>query len=123
MGSGGTPLAIRQRPRTGAADAGPELVGEIHFREMLRVNGFVAGKISSEKGTLIVGAEARIDADIQAAVVSIGGTVNGNVTGYERVELGPTAIITGNISAGSLEIRPGAVFHGICARVTNESRD
>jgi cytoskeletal protein CcmA (bactofilin family) len=123
MGAGGPPVAIRQRPRTGASDSEPELVGEICFREMLRVNGFVAGKISSEKGTLIVGGEARIDADIQAAVVSIGGTVNGNVTGYERVELGPTAIITGNISTGSLEIKPGAVFYGDCDMLTSKGEN
>jgi cytoskeletal protein CcmA (bactofilin family) len=119
MSASGAALTVRQRRQTGITE--PELNGEIYFREMLRVNGFVAGRIFSEKGTLIVAVDARVDADIEAGIVSIGGTVNGNVTGYERVELGPAATITGNISAGSLEIKPGAIFQGGCGMLTNKS--
>lgn len=114
LGANGGGISIKQRPRTSAIESEPELTGEICFRDLLRVDGHVAGKILSEKGTLIISIQARVDADIEANTVMISGEVNGNVVAYNRVELSPGAVITGNISAGSLEIRPGAVFHGSC---------
>src|SRR5262245_35048296 len=51
--SGGA-FNLRQRPRNGSGYSQPELDGEITFKEMLRVNGHVAGKVGSHSGTLIV---------------------------------------------------------------------
>ena len=107
-------FTIRQRPRNGSGNCEPELNGEIRFKDLLRVNGHVAGTILSEKGTLIVATEARVDAEIEVAVAVISGTVNGSVIGHERVELNPGAVIMGNISTNSLAVRPGAFFHGDC---------
>src|SRR5262245_5661830 len=56
MGAGGSTLTVKQRPKNGTLDVPPELDGELTFKDMLRVNGHVAGKIFSEKGTLIVDA-------------------------------------------------------------------
>ena len=117
-GGSGNGLSIRQRRRNGTTESEPELHGELRFKEMLRVNGHVAGRICSERGTLIVASDARVDADIEVGIVTISGTVNGNIVGFERVELGPGAVIVGSIVAGSLEVRPGAVFHGKCSMLT-----
>ena len=115
-------LTIKQRTRNGspASASVPELDGEICFRDMLRVNGHIAGKVLSQKGTLIIDSAAQVDAHVEVAVAVISGKVNGDVVGYERVELGPCAIINGNISTRSLEIRPGAVFHGQCRMFKDE---
>ena len=117
----GGALTIKQRPRNGRLESVPELDGEISFKDMLRVNGHVAGSISSEKGTLIVDASARVDASIDVAVVVIAGVVNGNVVGRERVELGPQAIINGNISTPNLSMKPGATFQGDCRMLKSNS--
>jgi cytoskeletal protein CcmA (bactofilin family) len=53
----------------------------------------------------------------------ISGTVNGDVTGHERVELGPAAVINGNISTRTLTMKPGAVFQGDCRMLKNENCD
>jgi len=90
-------FTIRQRPRNGGGNCEPELNGEIRFKDLLRVNGYV-----------------RVDAEIEVAVAVISGTVNGSVIGHERVELNPGAVIMGNISTNSLAVRPGAFFHGDC---------
>ena len=79
--------------------------------------------IISEKGTLIVATEARVDAEIEVGVVVISGRVNGNVIGHERVELSPGAVIMGNISTNSLAVKPGAFFHGDCCVWKNEHGD
>lgn len=122
LGATGSALAIKQRPN-GSSDALPELNGEITFKDMLRINGYVAGKISSTKGTLIVDGSARVDASIDVAVCVVSGTVNGDVVAQERVELGAAAIINGDISTGSLCMKPGAIFTGNCRMLKNEAAD
>jgi cytoskeletal protein CcmA (bactofilin family) len=122
LGVGGGALTVKQRARNGSfvPESVPELDGEICFKDMLRVNGHIAGKVLSQKGTLIIDSAAQVDAHVEVAVAIISGKVNGDVVGYERVELGRCAIINGNISTRSLEIRPGAVFHGQCRMLKDE---
>ena len=86
---------------------------------MLRVNGHIAGKVISQKGTLIVAPEARLDCDIEVGVAIISGLVKGDVVAHERVELGPGATIKGNILTSSLSMKPGAVLHGDCRMLAN----
>jgi len=43
------------------------------------------------------------------------------VVGHERVEVGSGAVVTGNISTPVLSIKPGAVFHGDCRMLKEES--
>jgi len=121
LGANPSALTIRQRPRSSSLETGPELSGEISFKDMLRVNGHIAGKVFSLNGTLIVDGSARVDASIDVAVAVIGGTVNGDVVGHERVELGPCAVINGSISTRSIAMRPGAIFHGACRMLKNEN--
>ncbi|HVS80905.1 MAG TPA: polymer-forming cytoskeletal protein [Pyrinomonadaceae bacterium] len=123
LGVSGSTLTIKQRPRNGAAESAPELNGEITFKNMLRINGHIAGRVFSQKGTLIIDASARVDASIDVAVAVISGTVNGDVIGHERVEVGPGAIINGNISTRSLSLKPGAVFDGDCRMLKEENGD
>jgi len=121
LGAGGSALTLKQRSRNNSENLAPELDGEITFKDMLRINGFVAGKIFSYKGTLIVDNSARVDADIDVAVCVVSGTVNGDVVAQNRVELGPAAVVNGNISTTSLAMRPGAIFTGNCRMIKNEN--
>lgn len=121
LGASGSTLTIKQRPRSGNAEPAPELNGEITFKDMLRVNGHIAGRVFSQTGTLIVDASARVDACIDVAVAVISGTVNGDVIGHQRVEVGPGAIVNGNISTRLLSMKPGAVFQGDCRILKDEN--
>ena len=111
--NGSGAMNIRQRGRS-SLGAGPELDGEIRFVDMLRVSRHIAGSVFSEKGTLIVDTAAVIDADVEVRIAIIGGTVNGDIVAHERVEIGPTAKICGNIWTRSLAIQNGAIFEGVC---------
>jgi len=122
LGAAGSAVMIKQRPRQAAIDSEPELDGEIIFKDMLRINGHVAGKISSGQGTLIVDGSARVDASIDVAVCVVSGTVNGDVIAQQRVELGPAAIVNGDICTASLAMKPGAVFTGNCRMLKNGDR-
>ena len=110
--NGGT-LAVKQKAASCFA-AGPELSGEISFRDMLRVNGHIAGTVYSKTGTLIVADSATVQANIEVAVAIVSGVVYGDIVARERVEIGPTAEIYGNIWTRSISIKDGALFDGFC---------
>ncbi len=106
-------LSLKQRLSPAFATAA-ELTGEFNFKDTIRVNGHIAGKVFSKVGTMIVDAEAKVDANVDVAVAVIGGTVNGDIVARERVELGPASRIYGNIWTRSIVIKDGAIFEGVC---------
>lgn len=113
LGATGGTLVLKQRTASCFA-SGPELSGEISFRDMLRVNGHIAGTVYSKIGTLIVDNSATVEANIEVGVAIVSGTVHGDIVASDRVEIGPTAKIYGNIWTRSISIKDGAVFDGIC---------
>ena len=121
LGAAGSVMTIKQRPKNGTPNDTPELDGELSFKDMLRINGHVAGKVFSYKGTLIVDGSAKVEAQIDVGVCVISGIVVGDVVGHERVEVGAGAVDTGNISTPVLSIKPGAVFQGDCRMLREES--
>jgi cytoskeletal protein CcmA (bactofilin family) len=123
IGAAGSVITIKQRRKSGTPDDTPELNGELSFKDMLRINGHVAGKVFSFKGTLIVDGSAKVEAQIDVGVCVISGIVVGNVVGHERVEVGSGAVVTGNICTPVLSIKPGAVFQGDCRMLKDESED
>jgi cytoskeletal protein CcmA (bactofilin family) len=118
MGSGGS-LTVRQKSKAFFV-SNPELSGEITFRDTVRVNGHIAGTVYSQKGTLIVDAHARVDANVDVAVAMISGTVNGDIVAHERVEIGCAAKIYGNIWTRSIAIQNGAIFEGVCRMIGDQ---
>jgi cytoskeletal protein CcmA (bactofilin family) len=112
LGAAASTLTIKQRTRNGSAE--PELNGDLSFKDMLRVNGHIAGKVFSSRGTLIVDTSAKVEAEIDVRICVVSGMVVGDITGHERVEVGSGAVVKGNIATRTLSIKPGAVFEGDC---------
>lgn len=108
---------IKEGVLSGYVGNGTILTGEATFKAMLRVDGLLSGNVSSEAGTLIVGTNGQVDADIKVAVANIHGTVNGDIVASQRLELGRAAKVNGNIQTPSLVIEQGAVFEGSCRMV------
>ena len=115
IGSGSS-VNVKQRP-SAVYETHAELTGEITFKDMVRVNGHVAGTVYSKTGTLIVDTGARIEARVDVGVAIVSGTVKGDIIARERVELGPTSKIYGNIWTRSLVIKDGAIFEGVCRMI------
>ena len=115
IGSGSS-VNVKQRP-SAFYETDAELTGEITFKDMVRVNGHVAGTVYSQTGTLIVDTCARIDARVDVGIAIVSGTVKGDIIARERVELGPTSKIYGNIWTRSLVIKDGAIFEGVCRMI------
>ncbi|MGH9347577.1 MAG: bactofilin family protein [Vicinamibacterales bacterium] len=93
---------------------GPSIAvqGELSCTESLRVDGHVRGHIVLRDAELTIGQGARVDGDVRALRVLILGTVNGNVTAAERIELGVSANVMGGLTANRVVIADGARFTG-----------
>lgn len=112
-----TPANAPQRRPAPAPETGSTLGrqvqvdGTIVCGEDLTILGKVEGTIRA-KGTLTIAKEAEVRASIDGQRVLVHGRVEGDVHGGERVVLGPTASLIGNIQAPALEITEGAFFKG-----------
>jgi cytoskeletal protein CcmA (bactofilin family) len=105
---------IKEGRLSGFVGHGTTLTGETNFQMMLRVDGHLTGTVMSDGGTLIVGANGQVDANVAVAVATINGAVNGDIIATERIQLGRTARVMGNISTPKLMVEDGAVFEGGC---------
>src|SRR5215213_2490406 len=105
---------IKEGTLSGFVGGGTVVTGEANFKAMMRVDGHLSGRVSSSSGTLIVGANGKVDANIEVAVAVIHGTINGDIIATQRLELGRAAKVTGNIQTPSLIIEQGAIFEGTC---------
>ena len=108
---------IKEGNLSGFVGSGTVVTGEANFKAMMRVDGHLSGRINSSTGTLIVGANGKVDANIEVAVAVIHGTVNGDIIATQRLELGRAAKLNGNIQTASLMIEPGALFEGSCKMI------
>ncbi|MEP6569075.1 MAG: polymer-forming cytoskeletal protein [Acidobacteriota bacterium] len=108
---------IKEGNLSGFVGSGTVVTGEANFKAMMRVDGHLSGRINSTSGTLIVGANGKVDANIEVAVAVVHGTVNGDIIATQRLELGRAAKINGNIQTASLMIEPGALFEGSCKMI------
>lgn len=114
-------VKLRQKPSASFAREA-ELVGEFKFKDMVRVNGHIAGTVYSKTGTIIVDAEARITANVDVAVAVIGGTVIGDIVARDRVELSPASKVYGNIWTRSIVMKDGAIFEGVCHMIDDRKQ-
>jgi cytoskeletal protein CcmA (bactofilin family) len=108
---------IKEGTLSGFVGGGTVVTGEANFKAMMRVDGHLSGRVSSSSGTLIVGANGKVDANIEVAVAVIHGTINGDIIATQRLELGRAAKVNGNIQTPSLIIEQGAMFEGSCKMV------
>jgi len=108
---------IKEGRLSGFVGHGTTLTGETNFQAMLRVDGHLIGSISSEAGTLIVGTNGQVDANVSVATATINGTVNGDISATDKIQLGRTAKVIGNISAPRLLIEEGALLEGGCTMI------
>jgi cytoskeletal protein CcmA (bactofilin family) len=108
---------IKEGTLSGFVGGGTDVTGEANFKAMMRVDGHFSGRITSSSGTLIVGNNGTVDANIEVAVAVIQGTINGDIIATQRLELGRAARVNGNIQTPSLVIEQGAIFEGSCKMV------
>lgn len=110
--SNGTAPA-KKRDFTTILDEGSSIEGKFSFSGAVYLNGRLHGEILSND-TLVVGEKGVVNANIHAGNVQISGEVVGNIYATDRVELGGSSRVFGNVDAPVVIIEDGAVFEGHC---------
>jgi len=90
-----------------------EMQGSLTFKDPvnLKINGEFSGNLDV-RGTLTIGSQAKVRADVNGDYVVIAGNVEGNITVDQMLTLMPTAHLVGDIVTPKLNIVEGAIFEG-----------
>jgi cytoskeletal protein CcmA (bactofilin family) len=124
-----TPLTSGASPVTarGAAciSQGIKIKGEVTGSEDLFVDGIVDGKLNLANGSLTIGPNGHVKADVHAREVIVRGRIEGKVTGRDKVQLWSTGQVTGEVQTDRLAIEDGALLSGKveAGRQTNKTAE
>lgn len=91
---------------------GIRIKGEVTGSEDLFVDGQVDGKLSLTNGSLTIGPNGSVKADVTAREVIVRGKVEGKVSGRDKVSLWSTGQVNGEVQTDRLAIEDGALLRG-----------
>lgn len=89
------------------------ITGEIISQEDITIHGCVKGQIRMEAGSLLVAPKGSVEADVAGTRITIHGTLAGSVAAEGRIELTPTADVSGMLTTGAIVMQDGARFNGL----------
>lgn len=89
--------------------------GDVNFVGGCHVDGTVKGNVTAEAGSesaLSVSRDGNVEGGVTVPYVELHGIVRGDVFASQRVELGPTARVIGNVYYNLIEMAIGAEING-----------
>ena len=89
--------------------------GDLHFVGGCHVDGTVNGNVTADadsKSALSISEGGNVDGGVTVPYVVLNGIVRGDVFASQRVELGPTARVIGNVYYNLIEMAIGAEING-----------
>ncbi|HEU4778310.1 MAG TPA: polymer-forming cytoskeletal protein [Steroidobacteraceae bacterium] len=100
------------------------LNGDLEFSGGLHLDGRVNGNVRSnatDGGALSVSESGVIEGNVEVTNIVMNGTVNGDMHARDRLVLGGSARVNGNVHYGVIEMAPGAVITGKLIPLGKES--
>lgn len=88
-----------------------KLKGNLQSGGDITIDGSVNGEIKT-KGSVNIGPNANVIANVKAKQVIVAGTVQGNIEAIERLTLTETGRVYGDVVVNLLSISAGAIFTG-----------
>ena len=85
--------------------------GQLKSEGGIRIDGCFDGVVETA-GNIIIGEGAKVNADLSARNISVGGLVRGNITASGRLEILSSGRVYGDIQVSSFLIDEGGVFRG-----------
>jgi cytoskeletal protein CcmA (bactofilin family) len=85
--------------------------GEVRGNDDLYIDGEVQGTIHLTNGRVTVGPHGKISANVDAREILVRGKVTGALRGRDRVEIGATGEVHGDIATSKIAIAEGAQIH------------
>ncbi len=95
--------------------SGTRIIGDVQFSGGFHLDGHIKGNVDAraESGaTLSVSDGGTIEGAVAVPNVVLNGKVVGDILAHERIELGSTAKVTGNVYYGLIEMEMGAEING-----------
>src|SRR5690606_27784661 len=109
----------RNKPKSQRIDtligAGTRIIGDVQFAGGFHVDGHVKGNVDAPPdsgATLSVSDSGIVEGSVAVPNVILNGTVKGDILAHERIELGATARVTGNVYYALIEMQMGAEITG-----------
>lgn len=104
-------------PRSGRAEPaviGPSIHidGNLKGEEDLVIDGTVKGTVTLKSNSLTIGDKGKVTADIYAKTILVRGTMQGDLYASEKVSIGSTAKVKGNIASPRVSLEDGARYKG-----------
>ena len=105
-------------------DVDASMQGTLVFKDAvnLRINGSFEGKLDI-KGSLTIGENASIRADITGEEIIIGGKVTGNIIAKKQLKIFSRAHIVGDVQTPVLSVESGAILQGKCQMLNYPGKD
>ena len=109
-----TAILTSRQHNEGSTYIGKSLVikGEVSGSEAVHIEGRVEGPISLRDAHVNIGRDAVVNSNVEAGEVIVRGTLHGNVTARDRVEVHSGGSLMGNVAAGRVSIEVGAFCKG-----------
>jgi cytoskeletal protein CcmA (bactofilin family) len=98
---------------------GTRFEGTLTSREGLRIDGEVKGRVECQ-GSLVIGSDGNVEAEIVADKVYIAGQLNGNVTAKSHLEITEKGRVYGDIATSNLVVGEGVIFEGKCRMISSQ---
>jgi len=114
-----------------AAPATPQTVvgrsivlrGQLSGNEDLLIEGQFEGTITLEEHCVTVGTEGQVKAEIRARQVVILGSLTGNTTARDKIEIRRSGHVVGDLLAAAIAIEEGAYFKGSIDILREEAQE
>jgi len=88
-----------------------EITGTVKSAGSIRIDGKLDGDLNCS-GDATIGESATLKGNVHVNSVVIAGTLNGNVSAKDRIEMKSTARVNGDIKAKRLAVEDGVTFVG-----------
>lgn len=95
--------------------ANTKLNGDLNFEGGCHIDGTVEGNVSADadsSSALSISEEGNVQGGVTVPYVVLHGIVRGDLYATQRVELGPTARVIGNVYYNLIEMAIGAEING-----------
>jgi len=102
-------------------DVDASMQGSLTFKDPvnLRINGTFDGSLDT-KGSLTIGENAVVKADIRGEDITIAGEVRGDIAAMNSLKIVPPARVLGDVTTPTLQVAEGAILQGNCQMLNSE---
>lgn len=88
------------------------LRGDLSGKEDLLIEGQLEGTLNFPDHCVTVGPHGQVKGEVHARLVIVQGSVNGNISAREKIEIRKSGNVVGDLVAAGIAIEDGAYFKG-----------